>query len=183
MNKVLTPSSPSRWHSQFWGWFVFGLPAIVVVASIATLVIAIRHSDNLVVDDYYKEGLAINRYLDQDRYALAHQISASLSLSTPADLQIEIDGNLEQLPDHLLLQWEHPTTKNLDFQTALVRHDQQHYAATLETLPTGRWYLTLKEIATTGEDSLWRLKAQIVIEANGSNAPEFSAQQFFLQTR
>ncbi|MEQ8516343.1 MAG: FixH family protein, partial [Chromatocurvus sp.] len=47
-----TGSEP--WYRQFWPWFLIVLPGTVVVASIATLIIAVRGSDDLVVDEYYK---------------------------------------------------------------------------------------------------------------------------------
>ena len=49
------------WYRQFWPWFLIALPATVVVAGLTTWWIAAHKADSLVVDDYYKEGLAINR--------------------------------------------------------------------------------------------------------------------------
>ena len=51
------------WYRQFWPWFLIALPATVVVAGLTTWWIAAHKADSLVVDDYYKEGLAINRQL------------------------------------------------------------------------------------------------------------------------
>lgn len=33
------------WYRQFWPWFIFGLPAVAVIACFITLAIAIKHSD------------------------------------------------------------------------------------------------------------------------------------------
>ena len=57
------------WYRQFWPWFLILLPASVVVAGLTTLYIANRHADDLVVDDYYKDGLAINRQLEKKQRA------------------------------------------------------------------------------------------------------------------
>lgn len=37
------------WYKQFWPWFIMGLPAIAVIASVATLLIAINNPDYLVI--------------------------------------------------------------------------------------------------------------------------------------
>lgn len=37
------------WYKQFWPWFIMGLPAIAVIASVTTLFIAINNPDYLVI--------------------------------------------------------------------------------------------------------------------------------------
>lgn len=44
-------------------WLVIAGPAIVVVAGIATVVIAVRTPDPVVAQDYYRRGIEINRTL------------------------------------------------------------------------------------------------------------------------
>lgn len=150
------------WYRQFWAWFVFILPATVVVAGITTVIIATRYSDNLVVDNYYKEGLAINRYLAQDQYAQAHGLSAELHFGASQHAQITLHG-LAPPPDHLLLHWQHPTSSALDFSTVLLRDDRNHYSGELSQRPKGRWYLNLGQFSQGPEGSPWRLKAEIVL--------------------
>lgn len=53
------------WYRQFWPWFIFGLPAIVVIASLITVYIAVRNPDPVIDGDYYKHGLTINEQLDK----------------------------------------------------------------------------------------------------------------------
>lgn len=53
-----------EWYRQFWPWFIMGLPAAVVVASLITVYIAITNQDPVVDGDYYKHGLTINEKLD-----------------------------------------------------------------------------------------------------------------------
>jgi|GEM_PF-1745423 hypothetical protein len=46
-----TATNPEKkWYKQFWPWFIFGLPALVVIASFVTLYIAIIHRDEMVDD-------------------------------------------------------------------------------------------------------------------------------------
>lgn len=42
------------WYRQFWPWFLIALPATAVVASFATLAIAIRNADEVVSDPDYE---------------------------------------------------------------------------------------------------------------------------------
>ena len=61
--KPLPSTDTVIWYRQFWPWFIFGLPAVVVVASLITVYIAVNNPDPLVDGDYYKHGLNINEQL------------------------------------------------------------------------------------------------------------------------
>lgn len=151
-------SASEKWYRQFWPWFLIVLPGTVVIASIITLVIAIIHSDNLVRDDYYKDGLAINRYLEQDAFASQMQLSAGGQLAGD-NIKITLNGTALSEYSHLLLQWQHPTSEELDFQTVLINDGENHYSAQLTQSVTGRWYLTLASF-NNNEASDWRLKTE-----------------------
>ncbi|MDM0117705.1 FixH family protein [Variovorax sp. J22R133] len=45
-------------------WLVIGLPAVVVVAGLATAWLAVNTTDSVVDADYYRKGVEINRSLD-----------------------------------------------------------------------------------------------------------------------
>jgi len=81
MNRQLPGGDTEPWYRQFWPWFLILLPASVVVAGLTTLYIANRHADDLVVDEYYKDGLAINRQLEKKQRAEQQGIAASLVFS------------------------------------------------------------------------------------------------------
>lgn len=60
------PACPPWWrHGHV--WLVIAGPALVVVAGIATLVLALRMPDPLVAPDYYRRGVEINRTLAQEQ--------------------------------------------------------------------------------------------------------------------
>ncbi|MCF1439106.1 MAG: FixH family protein, partial [Shewanella sp.] len=54
----MSPIQP--WYKQFWPWFLITLPLCAVIASLATMKIAVDNKDALVAEEYYKEGKAIN---------------------------------------------------------------------------------------------------------------------------
>ena len=71
-----------KWYQQFWPWFLIALPGTVVVACFYTLYIALTYPHSMVDDSYYKEGLAINKTLAQDREATALGLRAQVSFFT-----------------------------------------------------------------------------------------------------
>ncbi len=77
--------SPHGAPREHWPWLLATGPAVVVVASLASAVIAASGSDGLVADDYYKLGLTINRRLP----------AATPSTREPAaDIAIAADGDV-----------------------------------------------------------------------------------------
>ena len=77
----MNPTSPTPWHREPWTWILMSGPFIVVVAGIVTMYLAVATSDGLVADDYYKQGLGINRAIERDERARALGMSASLQFS------------------------------------------------------------------------------------------------------
>jgi hypothetical protein len=58
MNRETEQLDDKPWYRQFWPWFLIALPATVVVASIATFIIA--NSQPLEVDPTYaRSGFAV----------------------------------------------------------------------------------------------------------------------------
>lgn len=69
------------WYKQFWPWFLIALPTIVVIASLFTVYIAVTNPDPVIEDDYYRQGLTINKKLEAQQ---ASQPPASPDTPTPA---------------------------------------------------------------------------------------------------
>jgi len=67
------------WYRQCWPWLLMLGPAVVVVAGTYTGWLAFSRPDALVVDDYYKEGKAINLDLRRDREASRQGITVGLN--------------------------------------------------------------------------------------------------------
>jgi hypothetical protein len=66
---VAAPAAP--WWKHGLVWMVIAGPAFVVVAGVATVVIAVRQPDPVVTPDYYRRGIEINKALAaRDKAAL-----------------------------------------------------------------------------------------------------------------
>ncbi|HYF42990.1 MAG TPA: FixH family protein [Ramlibacter sp.] len=65
MDNPCPPSKP--WWRYGFVWLVIAGPAAVVVAGVATLVIAAQGADSLVAKDYYRRGIEINQQLARER--------------------------------------------------------------------------------------------------------------------
>ena len=138
------------WYRQFWPWFLILLPGTAVVASLYTLIIANQYADDLVVDDYYKEGLAINRQLKRQNEARVLELKATFtSQQRQLDIQLEVPIEASQL--RLLLS--HAMESDQDFAVPVQQIGRGHYRVLLPQVLKGRWHWTLDE----GVSSHWRL--------------------------
>ena len=59
-----------------WPIILFSIPFAAVLFGIVMITTATMMPDDLVVDEYYKEGMAINRRLSAEQRAADMQISA-----------------------------------------------------------------------------------------------------------
>lgn len=140
-------------------WLVFGLPALVVVAGIATLVIAIKTSDGGEVTDHVQRTAQIQQTdLAPDARAQALGLRALLR---------ESQGRIEVLPmagsfpsgQSLRLVAEHPTDRALDRAVTLQpTSDQTGWVSKypFESVRAHAWKFTL----TPGNEQ-WRLRGRM----------------------
>ncbi len=142
------------WYRQFWPWFLIALPAFVVVAGINMVFIAHEGADDLVVDEYYKNGLAINRKLEKKQRAEELGISADIALAG-SDVVITTRGPVQA--EQLTLLLSHPLESNRDFEVALVESTPGEYRGRLQSPVAERWHWTL---IYEGEEA-WRLDGSI----------------------
>jgi hypothetical protein len=134
-------------------WFVVGLPATVVIAALFTLFLAARGSDDVVRDDFRKEGLAI--YADPARDAAAAAAGARATLvidSAGGSLRATVTLERGTPPGTLLVLLSHATRAEFDRMVTLQGTDGQ-YQGSIDALPPGRWY-----VEVTPPDRSWRLR-------------------------
>jgi hypothetical protein len=154
MNRQLPDNDTLPWFRQFWPWFLILLPASVVVAGLATMYIAYHNADDLVVDDYYRNGLAINRQLEKKQRAESRGITAHLTFEGKS-VTVVTTGPVNNTTLHLLLS--HPLEADRDFALTLSRIDGGHYRGILAQAIAPRWHWTLEVPHADG----WRLDGAV----------------------
>lgn len=161
MNAVTSPQpSPAArrpWYREPWPWIVMAGPAIVVVAGIATAIIAFRGADGLVADDYYKQGLGINRQIARDEAARQLAIAGEVQV-LPGVVRVTLRSTAP-LPDRVTLRFAHPARASEDRVLHLARTAGGAWEAPLaQPLSAGRW----RAIVETAQ---WRVATQFDTKA------------------
>ena len=129
-------------YKQFWPWFVFSFPAASVIAGVITVIIATQNADSVVVDDYYKQGLAINQRMDKQTQARDLGIRAEMQYQD-AMLAVKIASD-QVAVNHLSVSFRHATQAHKDFTVQLKqRPDGSFFAAVPQDL-TGKWNVSLQ---------------------------------------
>jgi hypothetical protein len=147
------------WYRQFWPWFLMALPGSVVIAGFTTLYIANIHSDDLVADDYYKNGLAINRVLEKNAQAQALGIEAELHFFTVAktwNVEVQITGI--EAGSELNLSLSHPLEADQDFDVQLIQSEADVYTASLPAPVAAHWHWIIESSGSAP----WRLDGSTV---------------------
>ena len=145
-------TSPTPWHREPWPWILMSGPFIVVVAGIATMFLAVATSDGLVADDYYKQGLGINRDIERDERARALGVSATLQLSEDKTRARVFLRGAQVPPAELRLTLAHRTRVGEDQSVVLRAIAPGVYEGALAA-PRG----TLWRIQIADEARAWRL--------------------------
>ena len=131
--------SPLPWYRQFWPWFLILLPATAVVASFASLYIALKNADTLVRDDWYRHGTEINTYLALQEEAGRRGIRAALALdATGRTLTAVVDGPQLDLPT-LQLRLHHPTHAQRDIEIVLAATGPNRFSGAADRRLDGTW--------------------------------------------
>jgi hypothetical protein len=139
------------WYRQAWPWFLIALPAVAVIAGAVTLWLAVSTSDGLVVDDYYKQGLAIQQTMARSQRAAELGLEAQLRLKAGA-FELQLKGRSAQaVPDRVRITFSHPTRAGLD-QATVVEGREGRFSGPIGDLVSGRWDIQIED-----EPRTWRL--------------------------
>jgi hypothetical protein len=131
------------WYREPFVWLLILFPASAVFAGMFTISLAINSNDGLVVDDYYKQGLEINRTLKRDKAAARHGLDATFKIEQQfvhLNLNAHPDYNL---PNQITLRFSHRTRSGFDKEVFLERIGDNRYQGTLPELIVGAFFIQL----------------------------------------
>ena len=161
----------THWYQEPWVWFILGIILVTVVWGTYRVFFAFQHADQVVVDDYYKVGKAINQDLSRDKLAAELKISGVITLQPSSNaLDVELAGNLESWPQQLRVHLM-PTAPHEENQTfALIQAParENFYRGQPKALPQGRYYIQIETldqmVPEVGYKSGWRLNREVRFE-------------------
>ena len=142
--------SHAPWYREPWPWLLMAGPASVVIAGFFTAWLAVIHEDGLVADDYYKQGLAINKVIRRESEAATLDLHARI-LFGDNRVRVLLRG---AAPQELGLQLVHPTRAGLDRVSRLAASGDGWYDGPIDTRGA-RWHVVLEDTAGT-----WRLNGE-----------------------
>lgn len=148
----ITDERLKPWYQQPYVWLIIFFPLATILASIVTIILAVKSNDGLVVDDYYKRGLEVNKVLERDQVAKEYNLKANLVfLGNDPAFTINLEGdNSFTLPEKIKVTFLHPTRKGMDHKFELYKGDDNVYRGISPELAPGKWYVQI-------ETDDWRL--------------------------
>lgn len=155
------------WYQYPLVWMMVFIPFSAIIMGVIMIWLAIDTNDGLVVDDYYKQGLEINRVIERDKKAAELGLSAVVELDNSARvIKMLFDkGRLESYPTSMPLQLQHATRENSDITVVLEHGIGDRYIGHLtQPVSEGVWYFSL-----AGNDSTSNVDTSIEATSNNVN--------------
>ncbi len=143
------------WYKQGWPWALIAIPFLTVVAGVITFIIANDTSDSLVLDDYYKKGLAINSNIERVEKAEQLNISAKITIDKNLNLVTLNLTAKQHVGDELILNFSHPTLKQRDQSLLLSQLTKGEYVAEISPLASTYWHVSIED-----KSKSWLLKGR-----------------------
>jgi hypothetical protein len=151
MDRAIRQESATPWYRHRWPWFIMLGPAAVMAATAVTVVMALRQPDAMVVDDYYKQGKAINQDLRRDRMASALRLSLSAHYARG-----RLEGRLESFGRPMLapfrIRLAHPTQPRKDRVLEAWPDGEGNVDVPLPALEMTHWQVVVEDVG-----GQWRL--------------------------
>lgn len=142
------------WYAHLWPWLLLIGPVAVIVAGIHTTWLAYSSQDALVVDDYYKQGKAINQDLRRDLVAANMKVQVDMGYDA---VHGRLDGTIHALDASkagaIIVRLVHPTQPDKDMRLELHADQYGNFSGDLPMLELGRW-----QVQVENEARDWRLR-------------------------
>ena len=159
--------SDKPWHKYPLVWMMIAIPFSAVIMGVVMIWLAVDTDDGLVADDYYKQGLEINRVISRDKKAAELGLSAIIEFDNSAGIiRLQFDkGTLALFPVSLPLHLQHATRENSDV-TVLLDHGigNQYIGHLNQSISEGIWYFEVS--GKSGVDADWKINARSHVSSN-----------------
>ena len=155
---MMIESGIRPWYKEPYVWLLITFPLAAVIGGIFTIILAVKSDDGLVVDDYYKNGLAINRTLERDEVARQNNLSATIQMESGAEnfrIILEASNNF-QFPEKIQANFMNASRDGLDQVLELSREQGSIYPGLNPGLIRGKWHLLIE-----AED--WRILQTLTV--------------------
>lgn len=150
------------WYKEFWAWFLIAVPIVTLIMGGVLLKLAISTEDSLVVDDYYKEGKAINATLDKEALARKRNITTDLTIDN-GSIALKFHSGIPQEGNALKLSFYHVTLEERDISVLLSRDANGIYRGFIEQNMDGKWRVSL-----TPFDESWKIQNTLNLPYSGT---------------
>jgi len=162
MTMLTEQSKP--WYKYPLVWMMVLIPFTAVIMGVVMIWLAVDTDDGLVADDYYKQGLEINRVIIRDKKAAELGLRAVIKFDNNNKvINLSFDkGALASFPDTLQLSFQHATRANSDV-VVIMNHGigNQYIGNIKEVLTEGVWYFELV-------DNDWKINARSHVQATNT---------------
>jgi len=151
------------WYKQFWPWFLIAIPTSSFIVGGFVINFAVNTTDSLVVDDYYKEGRAINARLDKKERAKYLNITTEIEIQDSGALSVIFHSGRPKTGEAIKLIFYHVTLKDKDQEVLLSRDANGIYRGFAEGMPKkGKWRVTLIPL-----NEEWKIQKTLFFPKNG----------------
>jgi len=147
------------WYRHPEPWLLLMAPLAAVIGGYPTLWLALNSNHSLVVDDYYREGRAINQTFARDAQAERLGLMARWQvdpLRNVARLSLSAESAEFIAPERMNIRLVHATKAALDHHLTLARIDTDQWEAPFAPPIRGRWTIQVEDPARN-----WRLVAPL----------------------
>ena len=155
-------NSAIHWSREPWPWLLASGPFLVVIASFVSAWFAVKSSDGLVSEDYYREGLAVQETLSRSEKATSLGLIAHLRITSDSlNVALTTKAKGFALPAALRVTVSHPTRAGLD-QTVLIPLVGTGYSSKFRLPAAGHWLSMVED-----DQKAWRVLGSVVLPVSG----------------
>jgi len=161
MTKTIELGNNKPWYRFPLVWLLVAIPFSAVIMGVIMIWLAVDTDDGLVADDYYKQGLEINRVIKRDKKSAELGLGAIIEFDNSTRIiKMSFDkGLLADYPEKLPLHLQHATRENSDVAVELGHGlDSQYIGYLSQPITQGMWYFEVS--GTTVADEGWKLNAR-----------------------